>query len=272
MHRTEMRNPKTTHIDKMETIEMLKVINQENRNSVEAVEAALDQVAKAVDAVAAAFEKGGRLIYVGAGTSGRIAVMDAAECPPTFGVDYGQVIAILAGGEKTLVRAAENEEDKEDIGISDLLAKNITDKDVVMGISASGNAAYVTGALTEAKARGCVTISLSGNLPCRIASVADIPIFADTGAEVITGSTRMKAGNAQKFVLNMITTGAMIKTGKVYENLMINLRPTNEKLTRRVVSIVREITGKDETEARKALDSCDWNIRAAVKILGIAED
>ncbi len=269
MHTTEMRNPRTTHIDKMETLEMLTVINDENRRSVEAVEAALPQVAKAVDAVAKAFEQGGRLIYVGAGTSGRIAVMDAAECPPTFGVDYGQVIAILAGGAKTLVRAAENEEDKEDIGRADLLEKNITEKDVVMGISASGNAAYVSGALEEAKAHGCVTISLSSNLPCRIASVADIAIFADTGAEVITGSTRMKAGNSQKFVLNMITTGAMIKTGKVYENLMINLRPTNEKLTRRVVSIVREITGCDEDTARNTLDQHDWNIRETVKALGI---
>lgn len=270
MHATEMRNPRTTHIDKMDTLEMLNVINDENRNSVEAVQAALPQVAKAVDAVAAAFERGGRLLYVGAGTSGRIAVMDAAECPPTYGVDYNQVIAIIAGGEHTLVRAAENEEDKEEMGIADLLARNLTDKDVVMGISASGNAAYVTGALKEAKKRGCVTISLSSNLPCRIAEVADIAIFTDTGAEVITGSTRMKAGNAQKFVLNMITTGAMVKTGKVYENLMINLRPTNEKLTRRVLSIVREITGCDEEQARAALDRNDWNIRSTIKDLGIA--
>ena len=269
MHATEMRNPRTTHIDKMDTLEMLSVINDENRRSVEAVEKALPQVAKAVDAVAAAFERGGRLIYVGAGTSGRIAVMDAAECPPTFGVDYGQVLAILAGGEKTLVRAAENEEDKEDIGILDLQARNITENDVVMGISASGNAAYVTGALKEAKAKGCTTISLSSNLPCRIADVADIAIFADTGAEVVTGSTRMKAGNAQKFVLNMITTGAMIKTGKVYENLMINLRPTNEKLTRRVVSIVREITGCEENQAREALDRNGWNIRQTIREWGI---
>ena len=269
MHATEMRNERTTHIDKMSTMEMLTVINDENRRSVEAVQATLPQIAKAVEAVAAAFEKGGRLFYVGAGTSGRIAVMDAAECPPTFGVDYGQVVAIIAGGQKTLVRAAENEEDNEEQGIADLLAHSITEKDVVMGISASGNAAYVTGALKKAKDLGCVTVSLSSNLPCRIADVADIAIFADTGAEVITGSTRMKAGNAQKFVLNMITTGAMIKTGKVYENLMINLRPTNEKLTRRVISIVREITGADEETAKKALDENGWNIRDTVKALGI---
>jgi len=269
MHSTEMRNERTTHIDKMDTLEMLTVINDENRRSVEAVHAALPQVAKAVDAVAAAFRKGGRLFYVGAGTSGRIAVMDAAECPPTFGVDYGQVVAILAGGTKTLVRAAENEEDNAGQGIADLLAHGITADDVVMGISASGNAAYVTGALKEAKARGCVTVSLSSNLPCRIAEVADIAIFADTGAEVITGSTRMKAGNAQKFVLNMITTGAMIKTGKVYENLMINLRPTNEKLTRRVVSIVREITGCEEDRARAALDRNGWNIRDTIREWGM---
>lgn len=267
MKRTEMRNPNTMHIDRMETLEMLNVIHEENRLSVEAVQAALGQVAKAVDAVAAAFEKGGRLIYVGAGTSGRIAVMDAAECPPTFGVDYDRVIAVLAGGEKTLVRAAENEEDREDVGREEILARNVTENDVVMGISASGGAAFVAGALAQAKQIGCVTVSLSSNSPSRIGQIADIEIFADTGAEAITGSTRLKAGNSQKFVMNMITTGAMIKTGKVYENLMINLRPTNEKLTLRVVSIVRDITGCDEKTARDALDKTEWNIRNAVALI-----
>lgn len=265
MYDTEKRNPRTTHIDRMETLEMLSVINDENRNSVEAVEKVLPDVARAVDAVAHAFTQGGRLIYLGAGTSGRIAVMDAAECPPTYGVDYNQVIAIIAGGEKTLVRAAENEEDKADVGRADLFARNVTAKDVVMGISASGNAAYVEGAMLAAKELGCVTVSLSSNRDCKIAKVADIPIVAETGPEVITGSTRMKAGNAQKFVLNMITTGAMVKTGKVYENLMINLRPTNIKLKDRMIRIVCDILecGREEAEAR--LEANAWVIRDAIR-------
>lgn len=264
MHDTEKRNPKTTHIDQMETLEMLTVINEENRYSVDAVQKALPQVAKAVDAVAKAFDEGGRLIYLGAGTSGRIAVMDAAECPPTFGVDYGQVIAIIAGGSRTLERAAENEEDNADAGKADLRARNVTEKDVVMGISASGNAAYVEGALKLAKELGCVTVSLSSNPDCKIAKVAEIAIVAETGPEVITGSTRMKAGNAQKFVLNMITTGAMVKTGKVYENLMINLRPTNIKLKGRMLRIVDAILDCGEAEAERLLEENDWNIRKAV--------
>ena len=264
MHDTERRNPKTTHIDQMETLEMLTVINEENRYSVDAVQKALPQIAEAVDAVAKAFDEGGRLIYLGAGTSGRIAVMDAAECPPTFGVDYGQVIAIIAGGSRTLERAAENEEDNADAGKADLLARNVTEKDVVMGISASGNAAYVEGALQLAKELGCVTVSLSSNRDCKIAKAAGIAIVTETGPEVITGSTRMKAGNAQKFVLNMITTGAMVKTGKVYENLMINLRPTNIKLKGRMLRIVDAILDCGEAEAERLLEKNDWNIRKAV--------
>lgn len=264
MYETEMRNPKTTHIDKMKTLEMLRVINEENRNSVAAVEEALESVAKAVDAVAHAFEQGGRLFYIGAGTSGRIAVMDAAECPPTYGVPYGQVVAIIAGGVSTMTRAAEGEEDHAEMGKADLMAHNVTEKDVIMGISASGNAAYVEGAMLAAKELGCVTISLSSNEDCKIAKVAHIPIVTKTGAEVITGSTRMKAGNAQKFVLNMITTCSMVKTGKVYENLMINLRPTNIKLRKRMIGIVRDILECDEEKAEALLDANEWNIRKAV--------
>lgn len=265
MYDTEKRNPRTTHIDKMETLEMVRVINDENRNSVEAVEKALPQIAQAVDAVANAFEQGGRLFYLGAGTSGRIAVMDAAECPPTFGVSYDQVIAVMAGGARTMTKAAEGEEDNGEMGKQDLLAHNITEKDVVMGISASGNAAYVESAILAAKELGCVTISLSCNRDCKIAKAAQIVIVTETGPEVITGSTRMKAGNAQKFVLNMITTGAMVKTGKVYENLMINLRPTNIKLKDRMVRIVCDILECDRDEAVARLDANDWVIRKAIQ-------
>lgn len=261
---TEKRNPKTTHFDKMDTAAMLKIISYENYNSVKAVEAAHKEIAEAIDAVVKAFENGGRLIYVGAGTSGRIAVMDAAECPPTYGTDYDTVIAIHAGGEKAMFRASENIEDSAQKGVEDILAKGLKPNDVVMGISASGNAEYVAAALQTAKNIGCVTISLSSNNPCKIASIADIRIFTDTGAEVITGSTRMKAGNAQKMVLNMISTCAMVKTGKVYENLMINLKPTNKKLKARMIGIVCDIIGCSAEYAENILEKYDWNIRSAV--------
>lgn len=261
MLKTEMRNEKTTHIDKMDTMSMLKAINEENFNAVSAVEAALSQIAEAVDVISAAIAKGGRLIYIGAGTSGRLAVSDAAECPPTFGVDYNTVCAIIAGGEKTLVRASENQEDFEDRGREDLKEKNITSDDVICGISASGGAAYVAGALKEAKENGCVTISLSSNPDTLIGSVADIEIVTDTGAEVIQGSTRMKAGTAQKLVLNMLSTCAMIKTGKVYENVMVNLKPTNIKLRKRVINIVCSIKNISEEQAAEALDKYKWVIR-----------
>lgn len=268
MSRTEQRNPRTTHFSRESTVSMLNIINDENMNSVNAVGDAIEDIAKAVDAVAEAFLVGGRLIYVGAGTSGRMAVMDAAECPPTFGVDYNTVIAVMAGGRDAMFKAAENVEDSAELGRADLLAKEPTKCDVVMGISASGNAAYVASALTAAKEIGCVTVSLSSNEVCNIGEIADIPIFVNTGAEVITGSTRMKAGNAQKFVMNMISTCAMAKTGKVYENLMINLRPTNIKLKRRMVGIVAEICEVDEDKALELLENHDFSIRKVFEAYG----
>ena len=268
MSRTEQRNPRTTHFSRESTVSMLNIINDENMNSVNAVGDAIEDIAKAVDAVAEAFLVGGRLIYVGAGTSGRMAVMDAAECPPTFGVDYNTVIAVMAGGRDAMFKAVENVEDSAELGRADLLAKEPTKRDVVMGISASGNAAYVASALTAAKEIGCVTVSLSSNEVCNIGEIADIPIFVNTGAEVITGSTRMKAGNAQKFVMNMISTCAMAKTGKVYENLMINLRPTNIKLKRRMVGIVAEICEVDEDKALELLENHDFSIRKVFEAYG----
>ena len=208
------------------------------------------------------------MIYVGAGTSGRIAVMDAAECPPTFGVDYNTVITVMAGGRDAMFRAAENVEDSAEAGRGDLLEKEPTARDVVMGISASGNAEYVVSALRTAKELGCVTVSLSSNESCKIGDIADIPIFVNTGAEVISGSTRMKAGNSQKFVLNMITTCAMAKTGKVYENLMINLRPTNIKLKQRMVGIVAEICEVSDEKALELLENHNFSIRSVFEAYG----
>lgn len=264
MSRTEMRNPKTKYIDRASTAEMLRLINDENINSVKAVEAALTEIEEACDAAAESIAMGGRIFYVGAGTSGRLAVTDASECPPTFGVDYETVIAVIAGGQSAVFKAAENVEDSAELGKKDLLIHNLTPKDTVVGISASGNAAYVVAALTAAKDIGCKTVALSCNKECKIADIADIAIFTDTGAEVVTGSTRMKAGNAQKMVLNMISTCAMIKTGKVYENLMINLKPTNIKLRKRMIGIVSDIIGTDSETSEKLLEENDWNIRKAV--------
>lgn len=264
MKRTEERNPRTMHIDKMSTEEMLKIVNDENKNAVMAVENELGNIGKAVDAIAEAFEKGGRLFYVGAGTSGRLGVLDAAECPPTFGVSKEQVVGIIAGGEKCMVSASEGEEDNAEAGRNDLLAYDLTGKDVVVGISASGGAAYIISALNAAKEIGAVTVSVTCNKGSEMETVADIAICTDTGAEVVTGSTRMKAGTAQKLVLNMLSTCAMIKTGKVYENLMINLKPVNIKLTQRMVRIVSSITGENEDFSKELLDKYDWNIRNAV--------
>lgn len=261
MLKTEMRNEKTTHIDKMSTSEMLKLINEANFEAVKAVEDAAPQIEKAIDMITDALNKGGRLIYVGAGTSGRLAVTDAAECPPTFGVERGVVCAIIAGGEKTLVNASENQEDFEDNGYADANAMNLTSNDIICGISASGGAAYVAGAMKAGKDAGGKTISISSNPGTLIGSLADVEIVTDTGAEVIQGSTRMKAGTAQKLVLNQLSTCVMIHTGKVYENIMINLKPSNKKLRQRMINIVCSLTGMSESDSENALERNNWIIR-----------
>ena len=262
---TEMRNPATTHIDRMTTAEMAACIQHENENAVRAVGQALPSIEKACDCIAERLACGGRLIYIGAGSSGRLGVLDAVECPPTYGVPSSMVIGIIAGGQKCMFQAAEKEEDSAVNGMQDLQAQNLTEKDTVVGISAAGNAAYVVGALEYANSLGCATISITSNPGSKITECACFPIVAQTGPEVVTGSTRMKAGTAQKMILNMLSTIAMIKLGHVYENMMVNLKPTNEKLTRRVIGIVEEITGLDHAGAREILENNDWNIRKAVE-------
>lgn len=230
MQKTEMRNPNTTNIDKASTADILKMIQAENVNAVNAVGNAIENITKACDAIAESMKKGGRLIYIGAGTSGRTGVIDAVECPPTFGVDSNTVIGIIAGGYDCMVRASEGEEDNGEAGVGDLKAHSVNGNDVVVGVSAAGNAEYVVKALLYAQSIGCTTVGVTSNFGSLIDKTADIPIVTDTGAEVITGSTRMKAGTAQKLVLNMLSTTAMIKMGYVYENLMINLNAKNKKL------------------------------------------
>ena len=265
MLKTEMRNPKTTEIHKLSTLEQLKLMNEENMNAVMAVEAELSNIAVAVEAISEALKNGGRLFYIGAGTSGRLGVIDAAECPPTFGVDYNTVIGIIAGGDETLRKASEGAEDNPDAGIDDLKSYDFCKKDVLVGISAAGGAKYVNNAICYANDLGCVTVGISSNKGSEIDTISKISICPDTGAEVITGSTRLKAGTAQKLILNMLSTVSMIQCGYVYENLMINLKPTNIKLKARVIRIVCEILKCSEEHAIKELDSCDWNISAVVK-------
>ena len=264
MLKTEQRNPKSTHIDKMSTLDMVKLMSEENYVAVKAVEDAAESIAEAVDAIALSMEQGGRLYYIGAGTSGRLGVLDASECPPTFGVSPDLVSGIIAGGYDCLVKASEGGEDSYENGILDVKDK-LRAGDVIVGISAAGGAKYVLGALDFAKQSGCITVGITSNADSALAKTVDITIFTDTGAEIITGSTRLKAGTAQKLVLNILSTAAMVKTGRVYENLMINLRPTNEKLRRRVIAIVCEIKGVDEEKAVSLLDANEWNIRRAVE-------
>lgn len=265
MLNTEMRNPDTCGIDKMSTEEMLGIINSENAKVTLAVEKVLPEIAAVCDAVTEAIRNGGRVFYIGSGTSGRLAVCDAAECPPTFGVPYDLFNGIIAGGEKCMFKAAENAEDNAENGVVDLKNRDFCDKDVLIGISASGSAAYVISAVNYAKSIGAAAFAITNNPDTELGRAADIDICADTGPEVITGSTRMKAGTAQKIILNMISTASMVKCGCVYENLMINLRPTNKKLRKRMIGIVMEILGCDEERAEELLEENGWSIRSAVQ-------
>lgn len=265
MLQTEMRNPDTTHIDKATSLEIAQLMSRENRRVNDAIDAAAESIAKAIDMASEAIANGGRLIYIGAGTSGRLGILDAAECPPTFGVDYNTVVGVIAGGYDTLVKASEGAEDNWDAAIADLKAINLTEKDVVVGISASGNADYVISALEYIKSLGGGAVSLCCNPDGKINAVAHVAIVTETGPEVITGSTRLKAGTAHKLVLNMLSTGAMIKTGKVYENYMINVRPVNKKLRDRCIRIVRDISGADYETSEAALDRAKGDIKTAVE-------
>ena len=262
---TERRNPATTHIDTVSTLEMVAMLQRENLRAVAAVGEILPQIAQAVDQVAAALEAGGRLIYMGAGTSGRLGVLDAAECPPTFGVDPGLVVGLIAGGRDAVFQAAEGAEDRPEKGRRDLEELGLTAKDVVAGVAASGRTPYVLGGLAYAGALGCLTLAITSNPGGPMDRAASIALSADTGAEAVTGSTRLKAGTAHKLILNMISTGAMIRTGKVYENLMVNVRATNQKLRDRATRILAQITGLDPEICRPLLESHGFDIRSVLE-------
>ena len=268
MLKTEMRNPRTTHIDRMSTAEMVRVIQDENINAAMSIEKALGSIEKAVEAIAERMTKGGRLFYIGCGTSGRIGVLDASECPPTYGVPYDLVVGIIAGGDNAIRRAVEGAEDNREAGYRDVSSYNVTKLDSVVGISVAGGAQYVLGAFAKARESGALIISLSSNEDTAIERAADISIVTDTGAEVITGSTRMKAGSAHKMVLNMISTAVMVKLGHVYENMMINLRPLNVKLRDRMIRILSEITELPYNECEKLLENNEFNLRLALRSQG----
>lgn len=264
---TEQRNPETMHIDQMDSLSMIQVLDVENHKAAEAVSQVLPQIARAVDVIAEAFEKGGRLVYIGAGTSGRLGVLDASECPPTYGVSEEQVIGLIAGGDPALRHSVEKVEDQGESGLRDLAAIGFCEKDVLVGISAAGGAAYVVEPIREAKRMGAITVGITSNPGTYLAVETDIPIVTEVGPEPVTGSTRMKSGTAQKLVLNMLSTGAMIRTGKVYENLMINVRPLNDKLEKRCVRILNTITSAGEEKCRVTLQKTKGSIRKAIDLL-----
>ena len=266
--KTEGRNPRTMNIDKMSTLEAMRLMNDENKVVTDAIETQLAEIAQAVDIIAAAMERGGHLIYVGAGTSGRLGVIDASECPPTFGVDYQLVRGIIAGGEGAMFRAVENAEDSEDWGRRAIDEDGVQAGDVVVGISAAGRAPFVLGALKRAREIGATPIGVTCNPDSLFVPLCDVTIAAYVGPEVISGSTRLKAGTAQKLILNMLSTGAMIKTGKVYGNLMINVKPTNEKLIERATRIIMQLADIDHARAGELL-SKHGSIRGALGELGL---
>ena len=262
---TEYRNENTKNIDLLPTIEVVKKINDEDKIVAQAVEDELENIAKAVDIIAKQFLHGGKLYYFGAGTSGRLGVLDASECPPTFGARPDMVQGIIAGGDNALKLAVEGAED--DFGLGENDAKILTKDDVCVAISASGNPKYLLGVLSQAEKIGCKTIALTCNHKAEILEEVGLGICIEVGPEVIAGSSRMKAGTAQKMVLNMLTTGAMIKIGKTYENFMIDLMPTNEKLKDRAIRIVAELAGVNASTALKTLLECGWSVKVAILTL-----
>lgn len=247
---TESRNPNTMDIDLVSTREILVKINNEDKTVAYVIEQSLDQITVVVDKIVEAFNKGGRLIYMGAGTSGRLGVLDAVECPPTYGTPKEMVIGLMAGGIDALEFAVEGAEDSVELAVEDLTRVNVNENDIVVGIAASGRTPYVVGGIKFAKEKGAMTSCITTSLNSILAQTVDYPIEVVTGAEAITGSTRMKSGTAQKLVCNMLTTASMVKMGKVYENLMIDMQPTNEKLVARAERMVMEITGVDSEEAK----------------------
>lgn len=269
---TETRNPDTMTLDQMSALELVTVMNREDHKVPEAIASALPQIASTVEVVEQAFRKGGRLFYLGAGTSGRLGVLDASECPPTFGVDSSMVVGLIAGGDRALRFPIEGAEDDRSLGKQDLVDHNLVPSDVVIGIAASGRTPYVLGALDYAHSIGCKTAAIACNLHSAIGQAADIAIEVSVGPEVLTGSTRLKAGSAQKMILNMITTGAMVRTGKAYQNLMVDVVQSNEKLRTRAENIVMAATDVSCEQARRTIDEANGKVKLAITMILTGKD
>lgn len=264
---TEQRNPNSQNIDQLSPLEIVQIINQEDKQVAIAVEKCLPQIALAVGKIEHAFLNGGRLVYIGAGTSGRLGVLDASECPPTYGVPPEMVVGIIAGGERALRHPIEGAEDNQEQGKADLQAVNFNKKDVLVGIAASGRTPYVIGALEYARSLGATTVAIASNPQSAMAQIADIAIETVVGAEVLTGSSRMKSGTAQKLVLNMLTTASMVRIGKCYQNLMVDVQASNEKLKARAIKIVMEATDCSQQEAEQTLKVAENNAKLAIMMI-----
>lgn len=263
---TEKRNQATMNLDNLSTIEFLKIMNSEDGKVVEAVRKVLPQIEKAIDLIVSCLQNKGRLIYIGAGTSGRLGILDASECPPTFSTT-DEILGIMAGGDEAIRKAKEGAEDNPDLAVTDLKNLNLTKKDIVCGIAASGRTPYVIGGLKYARSLGGKTLAISCNENSEISKYADVAIEVIVGPEVITGSTRLKAGTAQKLVLNMLSTASMVRMGKVYNNLMVDVKASNEKLIERCKNIVMQACGCSYDEAEKALSMCEYKPKVAIVMI-----
>ena len=264
---TEQRNPNSMHVDSLSALEIVQLMNEEDKQVPLAIEKCLPQIAQAVERIVAAFQQGGRLVYIGAGTSGRLGVLDASECPPTFGVLPEMVKGIIAGGERALRHPIEGAEDSKAQAVVDLQTIQFSSKDVLVGIAASGRTPYVIGALEYAKSLGSVTVSIASNPNSAMANIVDIAIDTVVGPEVLTGSSRLKSGTAQKLVLNMLTTASMILMGKCYQNLMVDVQASNEKLKARAIRIVMQATDCDKALAEETLKQADQNAKLAIMMI-----
>ena len=264
---TEQRNPNSMNVDCLSALEIVQLMNEEDKQVPLAIEKCLPQIAQAVECIVAAFQQGGRLVYIGAGTSGRLGVLDASECPPTFGVSPEMVKGIIAGGERALRHPIEGAEDSKAQAVVDLQTIQFSSKDVLVGIAASGRTPYVIGALEYAKSLGSVTVSIASNPNSAMANIVDIAIDTVVGPEVLTGSSRLKSGTAQKLVLNMLTTASMILMGKCYQNLMVDVQASNEKLKARAIQIVMQATDCDKALAEETLKQADQNAKLAIMMI-----
>ena len=264
---TEKRNPETMNLDEMNSLEIVQIMNKEDSKVPLAIKQILPNIAKVVDIAADTLKRKGRVFYIGAGTSGRLGVVDSSECPPTFNTSPNDFIGLIAGGERAFIKAIEGAEDSEDLGKQDLINKNFSMNDLCIGLAASGRTPYVIGGLKYAKSLGAKTVSISCNKNSKISQIADFPLEVIVGPEILTGSTRLKAGTAQKLILNMISTGAMIQNGKSYQNLMVDLQMTNKKLETRAVNIIKDATGVDENEAKEYIEKAKGSVKVAIVMI-----